>query len=475
MKKFFKNNVNLLIALALFVVIMLCKPANGLTQTGIYVLSVLLPVMYLWITVDTVWPSLLLQAGFIIIGIFAPNTLYASTLGSWMIMLVLLCMMLNGILVKTGVVEYIAKWFITRKLVKGKPYMFLGMYLLAYLLLNMFMESLSLLIIFLALSEGICKSLKFEKGEKFYTCIFIGVMWTAIVGSVTTPISHTIPLLLVSLAEGIGCKLTFAKWMSIGIPFGFLIYAVEMLIFKYVVKPDVEKFTNYEFDKERANLGKLSKEGVIAAVAYIIVILAWLLPEIVPSAVPWLVSATAKWGSTLPPLIAFVILCILKVDGKPIGNFADAGKSLNIGVLIFMSTILVVGGAITSEATGVSVFLTNVLIPITQNMPVMLLIVFIIIAAGILTNFISNTVTITLFYTLATSLLNGRTDNMVGVLIMMGIISCCAVLTPSGNVSNALFYGPKHVDVKEAIKYNLLLVLGCFVCIFLLWPIAQAL
>ena len=119
---FRKNYKHFIIALILFFCVKLFVPtANGLTEVGVSVLAVLLPILYLWLTVGTDWVSLLALAAVIMTGVLSATDTYAASMGSSTVIIVITCMALNKVLSDTGVIRKIAHWFLTRDIVRNRP------------------------------------------------------------------------------------------------------------------------------------------------------------------------------------------------------------------------------------------------------------------------------------------------------------------------------------------------------------------
>ena len=117
-----KEYKHIFIAVILAVAVKLCVPAaNGLTTVGVSVLAVLLPVLYLWLTVGTDWVSLFALAAIIISGVLTASATYAGSIGNSTVVIVITCMALNKVLSDTGVIRKIAFWFLTREVVRNRP------------------------------------------------------------------------------------------------------------------------------------------------------------------------------------------------------------------------------------------------------------------------------------------------------------------------------------------------------------------
>ena len=198
-----KSYIHYIIAAVLFLIFYFCIPAaNGLTEKGVTVLAIMVPVLYLWIAVNTDWVSLVAMAALIMSGTMTANEVWAGSMGNFIVITIIVCMALNAVLTQTGVINKVAVWFITRKVVQGRPYMFIALYFFSFFLLGTFMEATSLTVIYIGLTQALCKNLKIEKGEPMYTVLMAGVFWGNAIISAASPISHVLPLLLIAAVEG---------------------------------------------------------------------------------------------------------------------------------------------------------------------------------------------------------------------------------------------------------------------------------
>jgi sodium-dependent dicarboxylate transporter 2/3/5 len=476
--KGFRNYLHIIIAAALFILIKFCLPAvNGLTPMGVNVLAVFIPTLYLWLTVGTDWVSMLALGALIMVGMYTPTQTYALSFGHAIVPTVIICMALTGILTVTGVTNKIAVWFITREFVRNKPYAFIAMFYLACMILGMFMETLTTTIIFITLAEAICQDLGYKKGDQFYSALMVGILWFTSVTTTCTPISHVLPLMLMGVAETtIGIQISFGQWMSLGVPYAILMYFLSLLIVRFIWKPEAELFKNYNIEETKARQKPLGIEGKLSTAVFLIVVFIWLFPQFGSGLAPGLSAFLSKCGATVPPIIAVALLCVLSINGKPLAKFSELIAGIPMGVIIFVAAVTVLGSAVSSEDTGISLFMRNSLAPITSGMPLIVIVGFTLAGAMILTNFISNTVTMLLFFSVASSLLADSAVPMIGLVILIGVLSGFGVMVPSAGVTCPVFFGPEHITVTGVLKYSVIMILGGIVLtMLLLWPLASIL
>lgn len=476
-----KTYLHCLIAVILFAIIMFLLPSgNGLTADGVHLLAILIPILYLWITVSTDWVSLLALGGLVMTGVMSNGknfyaNVYAGSMGNFIIITVIACMGLSAVLSQTGVIEKIATWFITRKFCDGHPYVFLAMFILSFFVIGTFMEATAVCIMYIGLAQEICEKLGYKKGDKFYTIMMCGIYWGDAVVSAGSPISHVLPLLLIAAAApALGVTISFGQWLMVGIPFEIIAYILLMLIIYFIWKPDTEKFSAYDIEAMKKNSPPLSKQGKITTVIFLIVVFVWLFPQFGAGLFPQAVNYLNQIGACVPPIIAIALVCIIQVDGKPIAKFPDIVKSVPMGLLIFTATVTVLGAAVNLENCGISIWISNLLSPALSGLPTLAIMCILAFGALWISQFMSDTVTMYLFYAIAISLLEGTGINMPAFVIIIGLASIMGLLTPAAAVPAPLFFGPEHITMKNTAKYAILyLVLICIVLMAIMWPLAS--
>jgi len=212
------NYKHVIIAAILFIVIRLfLKEGNGLTDKGVTVIALFASTIWLWVFVGVDWPSLLAPAVMIMTGVLTQTDMLAVSFGNFCFAFVLVTMLINAVLVETGVIQYIANWFITRDICKGRPWVFVSFFLFSCFFVELFLDCVPITLIYLTMIDGICKELGYEKGSRFGQALVVAVLWLVVVAYASTPISHPIAVIMLDLLAGVGYPVSFAKYMAIGL------------------------------------------------------------------------------------------------------------------------------------------------------------------------------------------------------------------------------------------------------------------
>lgn len=462
--------IALLFGLAMFFGL---RPENGLTELGISVLAVTLPTLYLWLTVNTSWCALLFLALLIMTQAMTPTAVWAGSMGHFAVITMIVFSLLNYALKETGVIDKIAVWFITRRIARGRPYVFLGMFFLSNLVIGMFVDNLSLAVIYVGLAAALAEKIGVSKGNSFYSCLFIGILWCNVVISIASPIAHAPVLILLGMMESqLGLSVSYGQWLSVGIPFAIAAF-VAMMIAVALWRPDTAAFQQFDTQRLLEESRPLDVRGKLTAVVFALTVLAILLPEVGKRWFPQVCGYWSSVGVVVPAILAVSVLCLVQVDGAPVLDYQKATQTLPLPAILFAGVVCVMSTPFSSPDTGISTWLGNLLQPLFQGLSPVWVIVLLTAAALVMTNFLSNVVTMVIFFNIGLALLSGGSASLGAYAAVIGFASSMASLTPSACAPAPLLFGPGHVTVRGVLKANLIFLLLSFLTILLLvYPLA---
>lgn len=471
-----KTYLHIIIAIIIGVVLLNAIPAvNGLSEVGVKVIAVFVPVLYLWLTVGTDWTSWLALALIFMTGIMAPAAVYAGTFGSPLIITVIGMMAFSKVLVDTGVIDTAVKWAMTREIVRNRPYVFMIMIFVVCAVVSVFMDVGAVTLVFIAVIKVACEQIGYKKGDPFCTALFLGLFWITNAWNGGSPLGHALPIIMMNAATAGGYEITFAKWMSIGIPAALIMTVIAIVFICLIWRPEASKFKNYDLDAIKKEIKPLTKQGIITIVLLVLVVLYWVLPTIFPSMLPAKIAAVySTWGTTFPLIIAMALLCIIHINGKPISTFREMTSTSTVTVLLFIGAVSVLGSAISSPDTGISACLANILSPITSSIPIFAVIIIAFLGCIILTNFISNTVCMLLFFSLVVPIASAAGQNVSAIIILLCVLACFASLVPSAAITAPFYFGEQYITVKNSFKSNIMMIVIVWALIsFVVFPLCN--
>lgn len=130
-----KTYIHIFIMIAIAVVIGLMPPFANITLVGMKVLGVFISVLYGWMFVGLMLPSLW---GFIALGFTGYTTIigaFATGFGNQSLLMVLLVMAISGAMQESKLTNFIADWFLKKEFFRKNPWRLVcGFVLLAFIL-----------------------------------------------------------------------------------------------------------------------------------------------------------------------------------------------------------------------------------------------------------------------------------------------------------------------------------------------------
>ena len=222
----------------------------------------------------------------------------------------------------------------------------------------------------------------------------------------------------------------------------------------------------------------MDKKEKISAVLFVIVIAIWIIQSCFKNLmIPFIGIKLSALGNAIPVMVVIVILCMWKVDGKPIMDYKESvTKGVPWSALIFNAAVLVLSGTLTLEDVGISNFLVEKVTPLVSGLNQGVFILIIAALCIIATNFSSNTVWATVFFTISAPIALAMGNvNMVALASVIGAAASYAFATPPSTMPMAVVAGTGWVDVKQMFKYGgLAAIASILILSFIGYPIAAA-
>ncbi len=466
-----------IIAILIFLAVrFLVSPINGLTIKGLNVIAIFVVTVYLWLTVSVGWPCLLSIGAVALSGSLTWSEVSSYSFGNFVVPLTISVNILNYALDKTGVAKRIATWFMTRKIVKNKPWMFITMFLFSMFILGLFMESISLMLIYISLAKALFENLGYEKGEKFRMSMMLGILWVGTLTFAATPISHPVPLIALGLLASKGIMVSYVQYMAIGIPFAFVVLLIGILVLKFIVKPDVSKVEKYDVEYFRKNKTPITKQEIWVSAIFIFVILSWIAPSILTFA-PKAAATISSWGYYATPFIAICLLCAIKIEREPVINFNEALSHIVWSVVILIATIQMFSSLLGLSSLGINAWLGTTLGPVLKTLPIASILILTLLGGLIMTNFTSNAVSLVIFFAIAAPVIAKTAASplsLTAYVVLLSLSVNSSFLTPPASAATPIALSSGDLTVGENFKYSMFLLLACAICLALIaYPIVK--
>lgn len=456
------------------------SPPNGLPEQGFQVLGIFAGVLILWLTIKGEWPNLFLIASLMLLPFAGVDTISAVGLGNSTVLFLICAFMLSHVLSETGISRRLAIWLITRDICQKKPWYLVIMILVGTFLFGSCLSATGTFLIFLAICEEIFKLTDMKKGDKLPCMLILSLgMITCFTGGVT-PISHVITLLGFStLKDYTGYSIDFLSFMGFGFVVGIITLIGIIILLRFVYKLDVDKLKNVDLEKIKSSLEPISKREIIAGIAYVAVVIAWILPGIVKIFIPSLDPIFSKLNVVYPPLIAVILLNIIRAEGRPVLNIDEAIQLVPWASIIFTGAVMALTSMFSNPDAGIANYIVKIFTPIVSNMPPSIFILIMIALTIVMTSFASNAVTLTVACSVAIPIVLNFYPDTINVAALAALISAGASYSfyiPACTSNMAVVAGTGWVSVDKMMKFGFLIsIIAILAFYFVGYPLANML
>lgn len=392
-----------IIGLAIMILFGMIPAPAPITQTGMILLGQFIGLVFLWTFVDMVWPTFaaIVLFGFIATDVYPSSFALASvyeagmqSIGNWCVVIALGLLIFCEVLNETGIIRRVALWFLTRKMAKKSPWGFTFMFLLASLIVGVFMDVTASQLLLFALAREVFDIVGAKQDDKWSKVISIGITFSVVLAFAATPICHTMPILFMGIYSAIaGVGINWLGYMAISLPVAIIIWALVLLFFRYVVKPDMSKLQKIDFDKiEALRPGPMKAKERFVVIVSAALIFTWILPGFLSVLAP--AAAITQWFNDItmltPLLVVIVLFAIVRFDGKSVLDITESCRKINWMVFFLLAGIMMIASAMGEATTGISDWVMAVVSPIVQGMSPFALIVALCVISVVLTNVANN-------------------------------------------------------------------------------------
>lgn len=439
--------VILIISIFLLFFNRLITPFGGLNEAGVAVICIVIGTLLMLLFVDLVLPALFLILALPMSGLYTLGATLGMTMGHSVVNFMIFNGLMLYVLQKTGVLRRVAINMITMKVTQKKPWMFVAGLWLVIFLVGSVIDITANVILFSMLIIEILDTIGIKKGDKLGEVLLFGNMIFSCVSYGCTPIGHSVPLLAMSTFAELQ-SVSMLQYTLVGLIIGLICWVLFVVLELFVFKADLSPLADYDSSQLRATLGPVSRGEKIASFIFIAVVVLWLLPDFVKGmpAVYTLISSVGYVGA---PVLAVIIMCLIRDEGQPLLNFNEAMLSGGVAwVAIFsMAAAMALGGIIGNPDAGIPALIAEKFGGSLGEMSPFVFVLIMGFIALVITNFTSCTVALTIAMTVALALIGSISGVPVGALaIILGIMAGHAFMTAPAGTSAAVTVGYGYVS-----------------------------
>ncbi len=389
-----------------------------------------------------------------------------QAVGVYTVLLTLFSMVLFGAMDEVGDTKYIAKWFLTRKIFKGRPFVFMAIFYVCVFAISAVCQPMTALIILWPVGISLMNTLGVTREEKFWRYFFIGMFAVATLSQPLFPFmgAQLIPYAAFqSMTAAMGNPMTIpiGQYMIVDIVMTALIMTIYILAMKFVFRVDFSKLKAVDpamIEKEMP-LPPMSLPQKI----YLIMVPCFLVMMLVPSFFPdfAICQALNFIGPMGIALIWVILFLIIRIDGKPLLDFKEvAYRQFNWGIFFMIAAAVYGANTLSDASTGIPDFLIQALTPLLGGRSEMAFVAIMFTVALIVTNFANNAAMAVTLMPVVLNFSNQMGINPMPVATGIILMVFVAMLTPAASPHAGMMHGMKKIYSTKEI-----LAVGFPICI----------
>jgi len=311
-----------------------------------------------------------------------------------------------------------------------------------------------------------------KKVRNFALCSLLGLAYAASIGGISTIIGTGPNAFLVGFVdETYGFKMSFARWLGIGLPLtAVFLPAAWFFLTRFLYPLDRAPMEGGHelMQKELEQLGRIGRGELITLIIFALAAVAWTLRPLMNDLRITIVGQQLEPFSGLTDtgiaMLSVMLLFVLPVSLKKREFVLDWDTALKIpwGILILFG-----GGLSLSESiqnTGVTEFLASQSRHLS-GLPVVALVVLVTAMVTFLTELTSNVATTTTLVPVLAALAPGLGISPYLLIVPATLAASCAFMLPVATPPNAIVFGSGEINVSDMIKAGIWLNLMAIVLI----------
>lgn len=331
-------------------------------------------------------------------------------------------------------------------------------FMLATAFMSMWISNTATSVMMLPIGLAIVKQLKDHpdtqenENELFGKMLMLAIAYSASIGGMATLFGTPPNLVFAGVVKELyGMEISFAKWLSIGLPISVSLLSISWLYLTRVAfKIDMQEFPGgaQEIRRLRASLGPMStEEKIVSAIFFCTAVL--LISR------QWLQQYVPALDDTIIAMMAGVMLCILPSTQKD-GNILTWKEAVKMpwGVLMLFGGGMALASGFTTS--GLAEWIGGQLI-LLKELPLFVLLLVLIICVNLLTEITSNLATTAMLLPILAPIALSIDVHPYLLMISATIAASCAFMLPVATPPNAVVFGSGLLEIKDMINTGIVM------------------
>lgn len=441
---------------------------STVTPMGMKILGIYIGLLYLWSTVDLIWPSLL---GLVVTGFSGYNSVSGLLSAGWgdgtNVYIWLICLFAYFI-TKSGVSNNIVRGIMSLRIAKGRPWMVSFLFFTAAYAVGALVSMTPACLIVWAFFQKFAKEMNYKKGDKYVSFMIVGIALAGLMGFAL--FNFRVPgSILIGYIEAAGGYVSFVGYSVTAFIVGYGALIFYTILGKFVVRPDVERIkSGYKFEGgEKMSSYQKQLLGITIALIVVFIIQSLFSTSVVGQ------FLTTLGTSGIVVVFLLVMGFIKRKDGSFFADLLDGTKNGVPWPVFYLLTIgMPLAFAMTDESLGIQPMLSGAFDKILGGgvSGLFVFVIFITFLSAFSTQFLLNQIPGMVIFPIASAYCATLNVNPGMLACMITICANSSIILPSANPIAGVMHGMSDwISPKEIYKYSIPLVISVWLLSVVVW------
>ena len=262
-----------------------------------------------------------------------------------------------------------------------------------------------------------------------------------------------------STLASIGTSVSGATYLTTSITIAVISFVLLVFVARFVFKFDLAKIKALDVTTlQTEEFKRIKPNQIVILIAIVISFFHPFIVMLLPKG-SFVYGFLNDMGQALFMALVIAVLSLIRIGGKPIMNPTVAfAKGVNWNVIFAVGSVLVVGGGISAEGSGVTTWLLDIFSGTLGKMGPIPVIIIVSLLGCFITQFFSNASTAIILLTALAPMATVMYQNGVNVSVFVAVIgigTLSACLLPCGSGQSAIMFGTDMFNDSDGQRWAL--------------------
>ena len=427
-------------------------PIGEMTPYGMHIFCILVGAVFGWVFIDFIFTNICAIIAFGFTGTFDSLVdCFGACFGSDSAVMMLGCLVMCAFIEVMDLTTVIVSALLNLKIAKKNIYVFFFLFFVADWAVGLVSHPALAALLFGTMYGQMAAQAGVPARTRINSFFLCGIALIAVFGDIGLPFRPPAIAMMGAIEAYTGEAFPFLDYVLYVTLFQFIMIGVWLLIGKFIFRINFSQFKAAEPKKVES-----SRRQRVGLICILITMVTFIFASMDIPALSYL-----KLGGVA--LCTMIVMMLIQIDGKPLLDLGEISAKFNWGMYFFVAFFLTFANYISLPECGITDSFKSWLEPLLTTLPPFAFFIIAMLLATILTNILNNLPVALIFISImfaAGGAMTGINLEAASVALIMASYAACA--TPAANPPNAVVF-----SFTELIDPKISLLVGSIACLIL--------